>query len=98
MNPDIIPSDMSSWSTYIVQCVDGSLYTGISTDVPARVETHNAGKGSAYTRSHRPVVLVWTEESGTRSAASKREAELKRLSRAEKEHLLTASLPARSSR
>ncbi|MFA6429433.1 MAG: GIY-YIG nuclease family protein [Patescibacteria group bacterium] len=80
---------MSQWSVYIVQCRDGSLYAGISTDVAARVQRHNAGKGAAYTRSHRPVVLVWTEAVASESAARKREAEIKGWTRKEKLRLIT---------
>lgn len=69
------------WSVYLVRCADGSLYTGISTDVEARVRTHNAGKGAAYTRSRRPVELAWSEEVPDESTARKREYAVKRLSR-----------------
>jgi len=68
------------WYVYIVRCVDGSLYTGTSTDVVARVATHNAGKGAKYTRSRLPVLLVYTEHAASRSLALKREAVIKRLS------------------
>lgn len=68
---------MKEWSVYIVKCSDGSLYTGISTDVEARVMRHNSGKGAAYTRSRKPVVLVWSEIGLDESAARKREAEIK---------------------
>ncbi len=72
------------WHLYILRCGDGSFYTGISTDVAARIKKHNAGKGAAYTRSHLPVVLVWSEEVGSESEAKKREAEVKKLNRKEK--------------
>jgi len=75
---------MSQWHVYVVQCCDESLYVGISTDVLGRVKRHNAGKGAAYTRSHRPVELVWTEAASSESAAKKREAEMKKWSRAKK--------------
>ncbi|HEY4479550.1 MAG TPA: GIY-YIG nuclease family protein [Candidatus Paceibacterota bacterium] len=79
---------MPVWFTYIVRCVDGSLYTGISTDVEQRVRRHNDGQGAAYTRSHRPVILVWTEEAESESAARKREAQIKGWSRQQKENLV----------
>lgn len=79
---------MSQWSVYIVRCSDGSLYTGISTDVEKRIKRHNDGRASAYTRSHRPVVLVWTEQADSESSAKKREAEIKRWTRVEKEDLV----------
>ncbi len=81
---------MSTWSTYLVRCADGSLYTGISTDVLKRIECHNAAKGAAYTRSRRPVVLVWHEAAASESAARKREAEIKRWTKTQKESLLAA--------
>lgn len=67
------------WFVYIVHCADGSLYTGTSTDVEARVTTHNAGKGAKYTRSRLPVSLVYTEEVASRSLALKREAVIKKM-------------------
>lgn len=72
------------WSVYLVRCVDGSLYTGIAKDVKARVEKHNKGKGAAYTRSHRPVELLYQEDRFTRSKALIREAQIKRWSRPKK--------------
>ena len=75
---------MASWSVYILRCGDGSLYTGISNDVPARVETHNDGRGARYTRSRLPVTLVWRRRVKDQSAALKLEAKLKRLPRTEK--------------
>jgi putative endonuclease len=79
---------MPIWHVYILRCGDGSLYTGISTDIIARVKKHNAGKGAAYTRSHLPVVLVWKERKKSESNAKKREAEIKRLTRIEKLNLI----------
>jgi len=69
---------------YIVQCNDGSLYTGWTMDVERRVKQHNAGRGAKYTQWHAPVKLVYVEEQPTRSAAMKREAEIKRWPRARK--------------
>lgn len=65
---------------YIVQCTDGSLYTGITTDVERRFLEHQQGKGGHYTRSHTVKKIVYTEKVKTRSSALKREAEIKRLS------------------
>jgi putative endonuclease len=69
---------------YILKCKDGSLYTGITTNVKRRFLEHKAGKGGAYTRSHLPVKVVYTERKRNRSSASKRESEIKNLSRSKK--------------
>ena len=79
---------------YIARCVDGSLYTGIAKDVKARLAAHNAGRGAAYTRSHRPVKLVYREDGFTRGKALSREAGIKALSRAGKLALLKAARAA----
>lgn len=68
----------------MVQCADGSLYTGATNDLERRVAAHNAGKGARYTRSRRPVTVVWTLRAKDKSAALSREAKLKQLTRAEK--------------
>ncbi|HVZ71260.1 MAG TPA: SUMF1/EgtB/PvdO family nonheme iron enzyme [Polyangia bacterium] len=81
---------MARWYVYVVRCVDGSLYTGISTDVAARVAAHNAGRGARYTRARRPVELVHTENKRSMSTALKREAAIKALPRAGKLALLAA--------
>lgn len=73
-----------SWRVYMVECADGSLYTGCSNDVKKRVATHNAGKGARYTRSRLPVKLVWSVRVKDRSAALSREYRVKQLTRAEK--------------
>ena len=70
---------------YIVECADGTLYTGYTNNVTHRVQEHNNGRsGAKYTRSRRPVRLVYAEQCATLSDALKREGEIKRLSRAEK--------------
>ena len=69
---------------YLVRCADGSLYAGWTSDLAARVKAHNAGEGAKYTRSRRPVELVYWEEFGTREEAMSREWHLKRLTRQEK--------------
>lgn len=72
------------WSVYLVRCADKSLYTGIAKDVKARVRAHNLGKGAAYTRSRKPVKLVFRQNGMTRSAALVEEARIKSLERSEK--------------
>lgn len=72
------------WSVYILRCGDGSLYTGAALDVMKRLRAHQSGRGAAYTRSHQPVALAYAEEVGTKGEALRREAAIKRLSRAEK--------------
>src|SRR4051794_26353366 len=83
------------WFVYVVRCRDGSLYTGISTDVAARVARHNAGLGARYTRARRPVELIYTEPKRSRSHALRREAAIKALPRARKVDLITRPRPAR---
>ena len=83
------PRDHYPWSVYIVECSDGSLYTGISNGVLGRVLAHNHGMGAKYTRGRRPVKLVYEEECGDRSAASKREYAVKQLSRVQKLDLIS---------
>lgn len=69
---------------YLLRCRDGSLYCGWTDDLERRLATHNAGKGARYTRSRKPVRLVWSEELADRSAALKREIAIKRLTRTQK--------------
>ena len=73
---------------YILQCADGTLYTGWTTDLERRLRAHNSGQGAKYTRGRRPVRLVYHKERPTRSAAQRREAAIRRLSRAEKLKLI----------
>ena len=82
-----------SWHVYILRCSDGSLYTGISTNVTARVQRHNAGMGAAYTRSHLPVTLAWNERVESESDARKREAQIKRWTRIKKQNLIDFADP-----
>ena len=77
----------SDWSVYLLRCADGTLYTGITNNVDARLLKHNAGRGAAYTRTRRPVELLYREDSMTRSQALVREAQIKRLPRDRKERL-----------
>ena len=76
---------------YIVECADGSLYTGHTTDVERRVAEHNAGTGAKYTRGRTPVELVYKESFAGRSAAMSREHEIKAFSRARKDELVRVS-------
>ncbi|QHS16819.1 GIY-YIG nuclease family protein [Halopenitus persicus] len=73
---------------YVLECADGTLYTGYTTDVDRRVAEHEAGEGAKYTRGRTPVDLRHVETFGTRSAAMSREYAIKQLSRVEKERLL----------
>ncbi|MDD2484466.1 MAG: GIY-YIG nuclease family protein [Eubacteriales bacterium] len=73
---------------YILSCADGSFYTGWTTDLNQRLRTHNAGKGSKYTRSKLPVSLVYYETFEDKGAALKREHAIKRLSHVEKSDLI----------
>ncbi len=77
-----------AWYVYMLRCGDGSLYTGSTTDVRRRLETHQSGKGAKYTRSRLPVSLAYTEMAADRSAALRREAAIKKLPRGEKLKLL----------
>ena len=77
-----------TWYLYIVECRDGTLYTGITDDISRRIERHNSGKGAKYTRSRSPVQLRYQEECGSRSDASKREYEVHHMTRQEKLELI----------
>jgi Predicted endonuclease containing a URI domain len=75
---------------YMLQCVDGTIYSGYSTDPNRRVAIHNSGRGAKYTRSRLPVKLVFIECFPTKGEALKREAALKKLSRSEKLALISS--------
>lgn len=77
-----------TWKLYILRCRDGSLYTGITTDVEKRFAAHNTGKGAKYTRGRGPLELVYREDCGDHSAALKRELEIKAMTREEKIKLI----------
>ena len=81
-----------TWSVYILRCADNSLYTGITTDLERRLQEHNQDnqKAARYTRARRPVELVYQEQCSDRSQASKREHQLKKMSRQQKLQLVTA--------
>ena len=72
------------WYVYCVQCRDGSVYTGMTTDPQRRVRQHNRGTGAAYTRMRRPVTLLYQERQTSRQAAMRRERAIKKLPRAKK--------------
>ena len=95
LDPDILGRPVgpvrrptSPWLVYLLRCSDGSLYTGITNDLPKRLKAHAAGKASRYTRSRLPVRQVYSEPQRSKSAALKREAAIKRLRRAEKDRLV----------
>ncbi|HIF50888.1 MAG TPA: GIY-YIG nuclease family protein [Thiotrichaceae bacterium] len=81
---------MSDWKVYLLRCSDNSLYTGITRDLNRRINEHNNNDrlASAYTRARRPVTLVYQESHTDRSSASKREAEIKKFTKQEKEKLV----------
>ncbi len=84
----------NGYTVYILQCRDGTLYTGITTDLNRRVREHNRGTGAKYTRSRRPVTPVYREVQPDKSAALKREASIKAMSRQQKLGLIAAAPPA----
>lgn len=73
-----------SWLVYMLECADGSLYTGITNDLPARIKAHEEGRGAKYTKGRAPLSLVYTEECADRSAASKREIQIKKMPKYDK--------------
>lgn len=79
---------MKQWTLYIVECADGSLYTGITTSLAKRIKRHNEGKAAKYTRVKKPVKLVYSEGCDSESSARRREIEIKNLSRANKLKLI----------
>ena len=84
------------WSVYILRCGGGTLYTGIAKDVEARLKTHRAGKGAAYTRTHLPVELLYRRDGFTRPEALRAEARIRALGRAGKEALIRTNGPVRN--
>ncbi len=87
---------MLTWHVYIVRCSDNTLYTGVTKDLERRINEHNADDrlGARYTKSRRPVTLRYEEISESRSAASKREGEIKRLTKKQKESLIAEYTPS----
>jgi putative endonuclease len=92
--------DENRWRVYIVRCADGTLYTGVAIDVVRRVAEHNGARanGARYTRSRRPVKLVYQEFAANRSAAGKREYAIKRFSRRDKLALIRVRRAASSAK
>lgn len=82
---------MSQYSVYILECADGSLYTGYAADVVKRFALHCSGKGAKYTRSHKPVRIVYQEDLADKQAAMRREWAIKQLTRQEKQELIKGS-------
>lgn len=80
--------------TYIVRCADGTLYTGWTTDLDRRLAAHNAAAGAKYTRSRRPVTLVYRECFASKEEALRRECAIKKLSRQEKLRLIAGGTAA----
>lgn len=78
------------WTVYILKCIDGSLYTGITTDLTRRIKAHGEGKGARYTQGRGPFQLVYQEYHENRADASKREMAIKSLSRTRKLALIAA--------
>ncbi|MDY0058644.1 MAG: GIY-YIG nuclease family protein [Myxococcota bacterium] len=89
---EVVPAESapprSGWRVYLVRCADGSLYTGVTSDLARRLRQHDAGRGARYTRGRGPVVLVHQEAAASLPAALRRERQIKRLSRARKELLI----------
>ena len=81
---------MSQWTVYVLRCGDDTLYTGVTTDIERRVNEHNFDNklAASYTKSRRPVKLVYTEDCDDRSEALKREIGIKKLKRKQKEALI----------
>ncbi len=79
-----------SWFVYILRCSDGTLYTGVTDDVQRRLAAHRAGKGAKYTRGRGPLELVYTQEQPDKSTALRRELQIKKLTRPQKERLISA--------
>lgn len=92
------PNQEKSAYCYMVECADGTLYTGYTTDVLRRVKTHNAGKGAKYTKNRRPVRLVYQEKFSSKNEAMRREACIKKLTREEKLTLIREAEHASGSR
>ncbi len=81
-------NDSKEWWVYIVQCRDGSYYTGSTPNIEQRIATHNSGKGAKYTRARLPVKIVFTEKKENHSQALKREFQIKSLKRDQKKILV----------
>ncbi|HEY6837459.1 MAG TPA: GIY-YIG nuclease family protein [Geobacteraceae bacterium] len=82
----------TNWQVYLIECSDGTLYTGITTDIDRRLYQHAHGEGAKYFRGRRPQRLMYLEGGHSRSSAGKREIEIKRLTRADKWSLLASPI------
>jgi len=91
--PDAAASRPAAWFVYLIECTDGSIYTGIALDVAARYAVHASGKGARYTRAHPPARLLASVAYPDRSSASKAEYQIKQLKAAAK-RILVAQLSA----
>jgi len=88
---DVTPTEPEvTWFLYLIRCKDGALYTGITTDVDRRFIEHQSGKGAKYLRGKTPLTLVFQQKVGSRSAALKAEASIKKLSKADKEIIINS--------
>jgi putative endonuclease len=83
-----------NWWVYIIRCKDRTLYTGCTNNLEQRIQKHNEGKGAKYTKSRRPVRLQYFEKVKTHSQALKREMEIKKISRENKEQLIAVQMKA----
>lgn len=83
-----MPRAKTQWWVYVLRCRDGTLYTGVTTDLERRLGQHNAGTASKYTRSRRPVAMVYREPAKGHGAALRREIAIKKLSRPAKDVLI----------
>jgi putative endonuclease len=81
----------SDWHVYMLRCADQSLYTGVTKDLQARLTQHNRGKASRYTRARLPVEIVYAEPAADHGTALRRELQIKKLARAEKEQLIVTA-------
>lgn len=81
------------WYVYIVSCGDGTFYTGITDDIPRRMEAHNSGKGAKYTRGRGPITLQYQETAESYSHALRREYQIKQMKRCQKEALILGVTP-----
>ncbi|MBU3914652.1 GIY-YIG nuclease family protein [bacterium] len=84
-----------NWKVYIILCSDDSLYTGITIDIEKRYIDHENGNGAKYFRGRKPKELVYVEEGHSRSSASKRELEIKKMTRSRKKRLVDSTLDSR---
>jgi putative endonuclease len=83
-----VPAAQAQWWVYVLRCRDGTLYTGVTTDLARRLAQHNAGTASKYTRARRPVVVVYREPVTNHGAALRREIAIKKLPRTAKDQLI----------